>query len=96
MPVGGSRLGRNERQDFASKLVRAGFQHVGDCTFFGETVKVFRTSNNKKGEKRYWQVMDNASREILFRSNRTGGILDFLSKLQIYKSNSVFNITLPD
>jgi hypothetical protein len=71
-----------------------GFIQIGDCTFFGETLKIFRTNKTSSQLLRYWQIQDIANGSILFRSNHVAEVLDYLSKLKIYASGSEIKLTI--
>lgn len=89
-----NRLGKGQRQDFSSKLIRMGFIQIGDCTFFGETIKIFRTNKTHQNCVRYWQIQDIVDGSMLFRSNHVLEILEYLSRLKIMPAGSCINVTI--
>ena len=87
------RKGKGEKKDFATELLKLGFNQVGDCTFFGTVVKIFRTNKTRSNELRYWLVKDNSTGKIFFKSNHCHEVLQFLRHSNLYLAGGTIKIT---
>lgn len=88
------RKGRCEKTDFASNLERLGFIQRGDCTFYGETIKIFRTNKTRSERKRYWEIREIRTDRVFFRSNHTQEVLDFLQSSQLLLNGATFRVSV--
>lgn len=89
-----NRLGRLEHNDFSSKLIALGFKQIGDCTYFGDVVKIFRTSKSSKVKTRYWEIQDSRTGFAFFRSNHCNDIIDYLSHSKLLLNGAIMKITV--
>jgi len=101
LPCGGqpsivmaSRKGRLEHTDFATKLINLGFIQRGECTFYGERVKIFRATKLHSDLVRYWEVQEISTGNTFYKSNHTADILNFLQDSLLIPSGATIFLQL--
>lgn len=70
-----------EKEDFATKLCKMGFEQIGETTFIKNRIKIFRT-NTAQRQFRHWEIQEISSGNIFYTAISSADILDYLSKAQ--------------
>lgn len=87
-----NRKARSEKCDFATRLEKLGFYQIGDSTFCGKTIKIFKTNRTKNSKIRYWQIQDLSSGKSIFSAHTTSEIMMYLSQNQFLVNGCVLKI----
>lgn len=83
-----------QRNDFAAKLERMGFQQIGDATFVRGRIKIFRTNKTNSDRVRYWEIREISTDTIFYRSNHSQEVIDYLSCTQFLTSGATMAVKI--